>query len=328
MVGLAVLSHQPGTVNGKDDMKALNGNVVDQHIVAPLKERGIDREHGDHPLLGHTGGHRHRVAFRDPHVKKARGIFPGELIEPRSRLHCGGDGADTPVTQGKPAHSLTESIGKPGFGRFKRKAGLLGEGRNAVIEIRVFHRRLIPVPLGGSDMEQNGGFELLGVAQKPGKSAYIVAGDRPQIDESHILEHTAREKGAFDGCLHLVGKAVNTVAEGQNIRQLSIDGPESDILRLEPLVGQVLGNAAHIFGDGHPVIVKYDDERFAAFSGVGESLIGEPAGERPVADERHDAVVLFQQGSGPCHAQRHGHRVGGVAGHKSVVRRLAGLGVS
>ena len=77
---------------------------------------------------------------------------------------------------------------------------------------------------------------------------------------------------------------------------------------------------------GNAVVIEDNQHPFTAVSGIGEALIGQTAGERAVADEGDDMVVLPQQGPGPGHAQGHRHRVGGVAGDEGVVDALPGLG--
>ena len=123
-----------------------------------------------------------------------------------------------------------------------------------------------------------------------------------------------------------MGHPVNGPAAGQHRHGLAVALFEAQILGLEALVGQVLGHASHIFGDGHAVVVEDDQQRLPAQSRVGEALISQTAGERAVADEGGDMVVLPQQGPGPGHAQGHRHRVGGVAGDEGVVDALLGLG--
>lgn len=86
------------------------------------------------------------------------------------------------------------------------------------------------------------------------------------------------------------------------------------------------GYRAHIPVDGHPIVVQNDQQLLSALSSVGQSLIGQTAGEGPVADEGGHLVILAQ--GGPCldHANRHRHRIGGVSGNERVVDALPGLG--
>ena len=62
------------------------------------------------------------------------------------------------------------------------------------------------------------------------------------------------------------------------------------------------GQAAHVFADGHGVVVDDDHHGLAADRRVVQSLVGHAAGEGAVADDADHAVVLAPQCTGPGHA--------------------------
>src|SRR5207253_11405902 len=84
------------------------------------------------------------------------------------------------------------------------------------------------------------------------------------------------------------------------------------VARVGAYVVQVLGERAHVGGDGHLVVVEDDDEAAVGVAGVVEGLEGHAAGHRAVADHGHDVVVL------PLEVPRHGHTVGGGDGGGGV----------
>ena len=119
---------------------------------------------------------------------------------------------------------------------------------------------------------------------------------------------------------------VEPPAQGGGLHDPAVVPLESEVLGLQPLPGQVVGHTAYILGDRHAVVIEDDQQLLAALSGVGQPLVGQPAGEGTVPDQGQHLIVLPQLGPGPGHAQSHGHGVGGVSGHKGVVDALAGLG--
>ena len=53
---------------------------MNEHIVAPLQEGGVDRKHRQHPLLCHAGAHGHGVAFRNAYIKEPFGTADGKGV--------------------------------------------------------------------------------------------------------------------------------------------------------------------------------------------------------------------------------------------------------
>ena len=80
-------------------------------------------------------------------------------------------------------------------------------------------------------------------------------------------------------------------------------------------IAQIFGNAAHVFGDGHIVVVDDGDELLADRLDVVERLIDKPARHGAVADERDDlraVMPVTQHAAGKRGGRRGMTRVGGV----------------
>ena len=88
----------------------------------------------------------------------------------------------------------------------------------------------------------------------------------------------------------------------------------------------MLAHRADIAVDRHAVVVQNHDERLAARTRIVESLIGEAAGERAVANQRQYGIILMLQRPRPRHAERDGDGVGGMSRDKGVMPALARLG--
>lgn len=72
-MGLSVIPHNPGAVNGQNDMFLADSRIVQYLVIAPLQEGGINRENRKRPVMGKTGGKGDGVLLRDSHIKKAFG---------------------------------------------------------------------------------------------------------------------------------------------------------------------------------------------------------------------------------------------------------------
>ena len=59
------------------------------------------------------------------------------------------------------------------------------------------------------------------------------------------------------------------------------------------LAGQVLRHTSHALGNGHAVVVQNDNHGLSAVPRVGQTLIGQSAGEGPVSQQRQDMVILM-----------------------------------
>ena len=123
-----------------------------------------------------------------------------------------------------------------------------------------------------------------------------------------------------------MGHVVNLAAQGQHPHGLPIPLLEAQVLGLQALAGQVLRHTSHALGNGHAVVVQNDNHGLSAVPRVGQTLIGQSAGEGSVPYQGNHSVALPQHGPCPRHSQGHRHRVGGVAGDKGVVDTLPRLG--
>ena len=70
-IEMAVEAGKPGAVNAEHGVQAFQRHVMDEHVVAALQERGVDRKNRYHALRGKPGAHRHAVTLRNCHVKEA-----------------------------------------------------------------------------------------------------------------------------------------------------------------------------------------------------------------------------------------------------------------
>ena len=62
----------------------------------------------------------------------------------------------------------------------------------------------------------------------------------------------------LEGFLEVVGKAVDFSSNKIGVHHPAIELFERQILRLEPLAGQMLRHTAYVPGYGHPVVIQND----------------------------------------------------------------------
>ncbi len=89
---------------------------------------------------------------------------------------------------------------------------------------------------------------------------------------------------------------------------------------------QISRKRPHVFGDGHGIVVEYDDEVPPELSGVIQPLKGQPARKGPVADDGHHVAVVPLQTAGFGKAQGRGNGCAAVAAGKAVAGALLPVG--
>ena len=283
VVGGAVGPHQAGPVHRQHHVEALEGHVVDEHVVAPLEKAGVYGEDRDHPLLGHAGGHADGVALGDAHVEKPLGPGGGELLQAGARPHGGGDGAD-PLVLPRQLHQLmAKDIGKV--------RGLLGgnprrrvKGRHPVAPLRLLLRRKVPLSLLCQHMDQHRAVQLPGPRQNRGELLHIVPIHRPQIGKTHVLKHRARVEGFFQVGLDPVVEPVQGPAAGKAVHNGVVPLLEPVVAGPQPQAAQMDRHAPYIGVNGHAVVVEDHNQGLPGGPGVVESLIGQAAGHGSVTD--------------------------------------------
>jgi len=122
-MGGPVVAHKSAPVEAEDHMEILQAHVMDDLIVGPLQEGGVDGHYGDQPFHRQTGGEGDAVLFRDTDVEKAVGIGPGEFIQAGAVTHGGSDGHDAGVFPAEADQGLAEHPGVGNRGRAVLRSG-------------------------------------------------------------------------------------------------------------------------------------------------------------------------------------------------------------
>ena len=181
-------------------------------------------------------------------------------------------------------------------------------------------------PLDRPHMEEHRPLQGFRPTEQAGQFPYLVTVYGADVGEAHVLEEAAGQDGTLDAFLDLVVKVIQSPSAGDFFEYLPVGTLEGQVGRTQMVPCQQGGDTAHVFLDGHSVVVEDDHQILSALSGVGQPFIGQSAGESAVTDESDDLVILLLQRPRPRHAHGHGDRVGGVAGDEGIVVALLRLG--
>ena len=326
VMGRTVISHQTGPVNGQHHMQVKQCNILHDLVESPLQEGGIQRHHRHHSLLGKTASHGNGVLLRNAHVKGAVRETPLEFQQPGSAGHGGSNGADTLIFLRQRDHSLAETVGislRLGGQLF---AGLRVEFPNSVEFRRVFLCKTVALSLFRHHMDHHRLPQFSGRAEQGDQSRQIMTVCRSQVGKAHVFKNGRRQQQALELVFYPAAEAVDGVAAGQTLHDAPVGPLGIQIIVAGAQAGQVAGQAAHIFSDGHGIVVDDDHHGLAADGGIVQALIGHAAGQSAIADHGDHIVIFMQPGPRPGHAQGDGNGTGSVSCHKGIRPALLRLG--
>ena len=188
------------------------------------------------------------------------------------------------------------------IGHRRRRRGDFGEG---VHTERVLLRFGVALALLGDHMKQLGAAEFFDVAENLHQAGGVVAVDEADVVETYLLEQGAGGHHALHIFLSPMSRFQGRGDLGQHPFAAGADevvGPAG------PHPREITGEAAHIVGDGHIVVVEDDEDVLIHIAGVVESLEGHPRGHGAVSDDG-DVVALLL-----LHPRRRHHAEGGADG--------------
>ncbi len=156
MVRGAIWAGQSGAVQHESHRQVLQGDFLEDLIVASLQERTVDIHDRPQAGLGLTGGKGNGVGFADAHVKEAIGKLVTHRFQFVALAHRGRQHRHAGIF----AHTLQNGIARHvgvsrrTGGRFRyRQSVLLAEGWRCVEKHRVVRGRFEAVPLVGDDVQ-------------------------------------------------------------------------------------------------------------------------------------------------------------------------------
>ncbi len=323
-MGGPVGAHQSRPVHRQYHVEPLERYIVEQHVKSPLQKAGIYGKYRDHPLLRQSSRHGYGVTLGDAHIKKPLGPCGGELLQARTLRHGGGNGAQAAVLPGHLYQLVPQDIGEIDAPSHVRPSGWV-KRRYAVTPLRLGLGGMVALAFHRTHMKQHRTVHFPGPGQGGTQLLHIMPVHRPKVGEPHILKHGTGVDGPLDAALDAVVQPVEPLTAGNMLQHRTVALFEPVVPWPQPQAAQVCCHAAHVGINRHAVVVENHHHGLSGGPGIIESLVGQPAGKRPIPDEGRHTVVLPPQRSGPGHAQGYGHGVGRVAGHEGVVAALLRL---
>ena len=311
VVGGAVVAAEATAIHAEGDIEALEGHVVDDHVVRPLHESGVDGEERFEALGGEAAGEEGGVFFGDADIIIFVGMFGGEVNEAGACGHGAGDGAEFVIGVGEFGEGMAEEFGVGGGGSGGGGARFGFELPEAVKFVRFFESWGVAFAFLGKDVKDDGfvlGFEEFERADEEGD---IMAIDGAVVAEAEVLEDHAGEEEIFDTGLDFVGDIFGELAAdhfdeaGGFIVEMGVRGVGGDFI-------EVGGDGADIFGDRPFVIVEDDDEFFGGIGDIIEGFVADAAGESGIASDTDHVFV------GAPAIATDGHAEGGAEGGAGV----------
>ncbi len=295
VVGGAVGAGDAGPVQDEGDAALVQGHVHQDLVEGAVEEGGVDGEDGVQAAGGQARRGDRAVLLGDADVVHAVREGLGEPVQADGLEHGGGDGDDVLALLAEPDHLLAEDGGPVGAGGGDRQARVGVDPADGVEAVRlVLEGGLVAAALLGEAVHDDGAAEPLGAGQRGLQGLDVVAVDRADVLQAEVLEHALRGDEVLQALLGAVQGVEERLAHDRGaVEDLLGAGQEALVAVGGAQGGQVVGEAADGGRVGALVVVDDDDER--AVLGLGdvvERLPGHAAGERAVADDRDDVVVL------------------------------------
>ena len=297
-------------------------------VIGALQEGRIDGAEGLHAFRRQARGEGHPMLLGDAHIEAALGECLLEQVHAGARGHRRGDGDDAVVLFGFRDQAFGEHllVGWAPWHGLLLLAGEHGEFRDRVIFVGAGFGRGIALALLGHHMHQDRTLHAVAhILQHRDQMIEIVAVDRADIEEAHLLEQRAAHGQAariFLGAARHVEQRARQEALGQPFAQIAEAriGPAGDQPR------QIGAHRPHRRGDRHVVVVEDDDQPVLVGAGIVHRLIGHARAHRAVADHGDDIVVAALEIARRRHAQAGRDRGRGMRRAERVIFAFGALG--
>ncbi len=350
VVARPVRARDAGAVETEDDRQPVQGDVVDDLVPRPVEERRVDRHDRPEAAHRHPGRGGDGVLLGDPDVEAAVGETILERQQAGRPWHRRGDGDEPGVGFGLLDDRLGERLGVPRGHRLGWPDERVEHGRVVEVLLVVVLGRRVAATLLGEDVHQDRPVlrQRDRVVQRVLHLLDVVTVERADVPHAQRLEERRRLQELADAGLERVHRRSRLVADdGQRLEELLEATLAPHVHRVETDVGERVGQLA-----GHPVgqarmrrtvvaslavgrqvrhgrrvraavVVEHHDHPSPTVADVVQRLVGHAAGQRPVAEHRHDvAMGIGAEVTGDRHPVRVRQHGGGMAVLDVVVHRL------
>lgn len=158
--------------------------------------------------------------------------------------------------------------------------------------------RKISFPFCGVDMDKNRLFDVLHVFstfQCVAEGIQVMSVNGTHIGESQIFKEITRIERIFRFLLGIDDGLDRGISNDWHLMEDILDfALETVIGRIGPECCQISGHCSDIFGNGHVILVEYDNEPGVGMASIVQRLIDQPSGEGTVPnDSNRKTGILF-----------------------------------
>ena len=240
--------------------------------------------------------------LRNTHIKEPFRIHITEPFQSRTVRHSGCHRHQLRVKAAQFTHNRGKHIGIGSFLFFVFGNSCLNiKGLRSMEPGRMALCRGIPLPFFGFDMNHHCALHFLGVLKHPHHLRYIVAIHRAEVFHSKVFKKHSRNHQLFNAILGVADPFYHTVAVNRNLVQCIFHACFQFRIRFRcSQITQIFRETAHIFGNGHLIVIQDNNKICLELGCVVQSLVGHAAGQGAIPDHRHHRVAAAKKISGFC----------------------------
>ena len=288
VVGCPVGSGDSRAIEDKGDAGAMERNVHEELIEPSVQERGVERNNGVRPLIGHAGGRRHRFGLGNADVYHATGECLVHGSKPHRLHHRGRDAHDVLARGGQGANLVGKDAREAKAFGSDGQSGLGVDGADRVEAVRdVLLGGRVAASLLGDHVHEDGLVEGTRAPQRGLDRRDVVAIDGAHVLQAEVLEHNLGVESVLDSRLQAVESVVGGAPRNALAEKMLLPPREGTLVARGRAQGiQVSGQASDRGGVGATVVVDNDrDAPVLRGRDVVEGLPGHSAGQRAVSDD-------------------------------------------
>ena len=323
-MGCAIGADQAGPVQGKDHWQVLDRHIVDQLVIGPLQEGGINRHHGFEPFCGQTGGKSDRMLLGNADIKVTLRKARLKLHQSRTLAHGRGD-ADQALILGRHiAQPLAKHLGESRFGRRCRllQAHVRVKFARPVVGDRVGLGHFVALPFAGNDVQKLRAGQVFDVFQRRQQGIEVVPVNGTDVIKAKLLKQSSRHHHAFGVLLDAFGDFKEC---GRTLQHFFTHALGLGVKLPAHELRQVSIERAHRGADTHFVVVEDDQQAAILHTRVVHGLKGHAGGQCTVANNGYRIAGVPLQLGGHGHTQGSRNGGAGMRCTKGVVLTLAAL---
>ena len=285
-VGGAIGPHQAGPVQSKHHGQVLDSHVMNQLVVGPLQEGGVNRHHWFEPLAGQPSGESDGMLLGNADIKIALRKAALKLHHAGALSHGRCDAHQARVIQRHVAQPLAKHLGEGLLGG--RARALQANGRVELARPVVGHRvdlgPQVALTFFGHHVQELRPLQVFDVLERGDQRVKIVPVDGPDVVKAKLF----KQRGGHHHALGLLLKAFGQFQQRRcpfehsftHTPRCRIEAPTHELR-------QVAVERTDRRTDAHVVVVQDNQQLAVSHACVVERLKRHAGRQRTVTNHRH-----------------------------------------